>query len=115
MAETYIRPPADEANFNFDVADYVSPAPLEANFDFAIAVFYVLAGNSNIFTAIWADANASKRSGKMYALSYGPGAALSVVDIEQKNLYDYYTQNSSGRVDETLTDNDTVDLNVSTP
>lgn len=114
MAEQYIAPSADEADFNFDTA-YVASPPLSADFDFALAVFYAMAGNSNIFTAIWADTTTGRNTGKLYALSWGPGTALSVLDLSNKVLYDYYTNNSSGRVDETLTNTDTRDLNVDIP
>ena len=74
-----------------------------------------LAGTSNIFTAIWADSNADQNNGKMYVLSWGSGTALSVLNLEEKELYDYYTQDFGGRAEETLTDTDTRDLNVDTP
>ena len=115
MAEAYSPPLPDDADFNFDLAGYGPKPPLAADFDFALAVFYVLAGFSNIFTAIWADSNASLANGRMYTLSWGAGTALSVLNLDDKRLYDYYTQTDSGRVDETLIDTDTRDLNVDTP
>jgi len=114
MANSYVPPVADNANFNFDTGGYIPLPPLAADFDFALAIYRILAGYSNIFTAIWADADASLESGKMYTLSYGPGVALSVVNLAQKDLFDSYTQTYSGRVDETLTNTDTIDLNVDT-
>jgi hypothetical protein len=115
MAEAYNPPPADDADFNFDIAGYSPLPPLAANFDFALAVYYVLAGYSNIFTGIWADSNASRTNGKMYALSWGPGTALNILNLDEKRLYDHYTQTYGGRAEETLTDRDGVDLNVDTP
>ena len=115
MADQYAPPAADDADFNFDLAGYTHSPPLDADFDFALAVYYVLAGFSNIFTAIWADSNASLANGKVYTLSWGPGTALSVLDLSSKSLYDHYTQNYGGRGGETLTNTDTVDLNVDTP
>jgi hypothetical protein len=115
MAEAYNPPLPDDADFNFDLAGYSPKPPLAADFDFALAVFYVLAGFSNIFTAIWADSNASLTNGKMYTLSWGPGTALSVLDLSNKHLYDHYTQNYGGRGEETLTNTDTRDLNVDAP
>jgi hypothetical protein len=115
MAEAYNSPLADDADFNFDLAGYTPRPPLDADFDFALAVFYVLAGFSNIFTAIWADSNASLTNGKMYTLSWGQGTALSVLNLDDKRLYDHYTQDYGGRGSETLTSTDTVDLNVDTP
>ena len=115
MAEAYNPPQADDADFNFDTAGYTSRHPLDADFDFALAVYYVLAGFSNIFTAIWADSDAGSTNGRMYALSWGPGTALSILNLDDKRLYDHYTQNYGGRAEETLTDTDTRDLNVDTP
>ncbi len=108
MPDLYVPPPSDEADFNF-TDSYV---PGDPDFDFALAVYSALAGTSNIFTAIWADPDASRTNGKMYALSWGPGAGLSVLDLASKVLYDFYTETESGRIDETLDANDTRDLNV---
>jgi hypothetical protein len=112
MAEEYNSPNADDADFNFELAGYTPSPPRAADFDFALAVYNILAGFSNIFTAIWADSNAGKDSGKMYALSWGPGTALSVVELSTNALYDQYTQSDGGRAQETLTNTDTRDLNV---
>ena len=114
MADQYEPPVADDADFNFDLVGYTPSPPLAADFDFALAVYYILAGFSNIFTAIWADSNAGLNSGKMYTLSWGSGSALSVLDLSNKTLYDHYTQNYGGRGEETLTNTDTRDLNVDT-
>ena len=116
MASDYIPPVADDADFNFEqFPGYTPSPPLSADFDFALAVYNILAGYSNIFTAIWADTNAGRGVGKMYTLSYGAGVALSVVNMANKNLYDQYTQTDGGRAEEVLTDTDTRDLNVDTP
>lgn len=110
------RPPSpDDADFNFEIEGYIPSLPLVADFDFSEGVHFVLAGTSNIFTAIWADPDAGAAGGKFYALSWGPGAALSVVDISNEELYDRYTQTLMGRGNEVLADDDTVDLNVETP
>jgi len=115
MADQYEPPVANDADFNFDLAGYSPSPPLDADFDFALAVYYVLAGFSNIFTAIWADSDAGLNTGKMHTLSWGQGTALSVLDLSSKSLYDHYTQDYGGRGGETLTNTDTVDLNVDTP
>lgn len=111
MTKQYIPPVADEADFDFDAAEY---SPGDADFDFDIAVYHILAGFSNIFTAIWADTDASRVNGKMYALSWGPGMALSILNLDGRSLYDHYTQTFAGRAEETLTNTDTRDLNVDT-
>ena len=115
MASAYSPPLADDADFNFDLAGYTPSSPLAADFDFAVALFYVLAGFSNIFTAIWANSDASLTNGKMYTLSWGSGTALSVLNLDSRTLYDHYTQTYEGRGRETLTNTDTRDLNVDTP
>lgn len=115
MVESYRPPNANDADFNFDIGGYTPSLPLDADFDFALAVYYVLAGNSNIFTAIWADSNAGRENGKMYALSWGQGTGLSILNLDNKDLYDKYTQSHGGRAGEVLTDTDTRDLNVDTP
>lgn len=116
MADEYIPSTADDANFNFDIsAGYTPEPPLAADFNFALGIYRILAGFSNIFTAIWADTDAGLGNGKMYVLSWGSGTALSILNLEEKELYDHYTQDFGGRAEETLTDTDTVDLNVDTP
>jgi hypothetical protein len=115
MASAYGPPLADDADFNFDLAGYTPSPPLDADFDFAVAVFSVLAGFSNIFTAIWANSDASLTNGKMYTLSWGSGIALSVLNLDNRTLFDHYTQTHGGRGGETLTNTDTRDLNVDTP
>jgi hypothetical protein len=112
MASQYTPPVADDADFNFDKVGYLPLLPLEADFDFVVSIYRILAGYSNIFTAIWADTDASRENGKMYTLSYGDGVALSVVNLADRNLFDHYTQADGGRAEETLTNTDTRDLNV---
>ena len=115
MAEQYSPPESNNANMNFSSEGYSPPAADQASMDFALAVFNVLAGYSNIFTAIWADPNASRTNGKMYTLSWGDGVALSVLDMSTNVLYDQYTKTDGGRAEEVLTNDDTRDLNVDTP
>lgn len=115
MAEEYSPSLADEADFDFSVEDYSPSSPLEADFNFILGVYRVLAGFSNIFTAIWADTNSGRENGKMYTLSWGPGTALSVLNLDGRTLYDQYTTSYGARVDEPLTNTDTRDLNVDTP
>ena len=113
MAEEYNPPNANDADMNFEIDGYSPPDP--PDFDFALGVYYVLAGFSNIFTGIWADEDAGRTSGRMYALSWGPGTALNILNLDEKKLYDHYTQTFGGRAEETLTDNDGVDLNIDSP
>ena len=112
MDEEYSPPNADDADFNFELGGYTPKNPLDADFNFVLGVYNVLAGTSNIFTAIWANSDAGLENGKFYTLSWGPGVALSVLDSESRKLYDHYTQSYGGRAEEVLIDDDTKDLNV---
>ena len=109
---SYTPPAANEANFNFDSSGYSPSSPTAADFDFGAGFYYILAGTSNIFTAIWADPDASLTQGKFYALSSGPGIALSIVNLDTKDLDNRYTQTLAGRGNETLIATDSVDLNI---
>ena len=101
------------ANFNFIQLRTETPVGTEVNFDFGSnAEINILAGNSNIITAIWAEPGAGRSTGKMHVTSYGTGAAFSVLDLATKILYDRYTISVKGRADETLVQEDTEDLVV---
>jgi hypothetical protein len=106
------QPEPNEANFNFEASEYSPSPPLAANFDFAAGLYYLLAGTSNYFTAVWADPDASLTEGKFYALSAGPGAALTVINLDTKSINDRYTETLAGRGNETLNNTDSVDLNI---
>ena len=67
----------------------------------------ILTGTSNNFTAIWADADAGLSNGKFYVAS---PAAFSIVD--NTVLCDYYTADHAGAANETLEQNDIVDINI---
>ena len=69
-----------------------------------------LAGTSENFTSIWAEPNANISSGRFQVASRGPGAALSIMNIDDNTLYDYYTTTVSGRANEALESDKTVDL-----
>lgn len=71
--------------------------------------FYLLAGATNSFVAIWADPTASLTNGKMYVSSE---SAFSVVKMDDDTLYDYYTTTHKGRGNETLESDTVKDINV---
>lgn len=71
--------------------------------------YNILKGISNNFVAVWADPNAGLDSGKFYIASRD---TLNIVDLENQEVYDYYTQTHGGRAQETLTSNDIEDINV---
>lgn len=69
----------------------------------------LLKGDSNNFVAIWAAADAGLSNGKFYAASR---SALNIIDLENQEVYDYYTQTYGGRAQEILTSDDIEDINV---
>jgi hypothetical protein len=70
---------------------------------------YVLISGSENVIAIWADEDSGLYSGKFYAASNN---VLNVVDIDNNELYDWYSQSHVGRANESLDSNDIVDINV---
>jgi hypothetical protein len=66
---------------------------------------------SNNFVAIWADGAAARNSNKMY-ISTSNG--FFVIDLENKMVFDKYTQTVKGKFNETLESGDSVDINIST-
>ena len=104
-------PPASP-DFDFTEGDYTPPADsLEADFDFILAgVYTILAGISADFTSIWAEPDANLTTARFQVGSRGSGAALSIINIPTNTLYDYYTTTVSGRANEALDSNKTVDL-----
>jgi len=113
MAHQYSPPNSLDADFNFEDLPYRKPDSLDADFNFALVIYYVLAGTSNAFSAIWADPDAGLTNGKMYTLSSGEGAALSILDLSTKTLKIKYLHETPAAGREVLESNDTVDLNVS--
>lgn len=97
-------------DFDFIQEKFKFPTALEVVFDFGASSFKLLAGRSNIITAIWADPTASRTSGKLYVTSTGDGAALSIVDLKIKLLYDRYTTSLKGRANVSLAQSDPKDL-----
>jgi len=107
--------PPIKANFNFSEGGY--SAPTEPNFDFAPPppvppsfTWNLLAGLSDNFVAIWAEPDASQTHGRFQVASTGTGAALSIIDLSTKILYDYYTTTVSGRANEALESDNIIDL-----
>lgn len=99
-------------DFNFTQRRLEPPIALEIDFNFGASVYRLLEGQSNIMTAIWADADAGRTSGKMYVASAGVGAALSVLDLKLMLLYDRYTTELRGRANELLAQEDPKDIIV---
>lgn len=107
--------PPEETNFQFTESEYIAPAdPLDIDFQFSFPVpagtFYILAGSSINFVAIWAESDASLASGRFQVASTGTGAALSIITLSTDKLYDYYTTTASGRANEVLESENIIDL-----
>ncbi len=108
----YTAPIMSEIPFDFDSGGYAAPSFGEVPFRFnplPSQLKYILAGTSNNFVAIWADATANLTNGKMYVSAQD---AFSVVDLGDIALEDYYTETHAGRGGESLESNDIVDINV---
>jgi len=97
-------------DFDFIQDRNTFPISTELDFNFGAGQINVLAGNSNVITAIWAEPDAGRSSGKMHVTSYGEGAAFSILDLKTKILYDRYTVTVKGRANETLKQEDPKDL-----
>lgn len=107
--------PPESPDFIFTEPSYSAPADgLDIDFLFQLpaesTLFYILAGTSYNFVAIWAEPDASLANGRFQVASTGTGAGLSVVDLASKTLYDYYTTTASGRANEALESDNIIDL-----
>ena len=103
-------PAATYTSFSFTETGYVGNYSF--NFGSERAIYYILAGTSRNFTSIWADPTANIQTARMYVGTNGAGAALSVVDLEQKVLADAYDLTRGGAFEEELEREDIVDINV---
>jgi hypothetical protein len=79
------------------------------NFGAEYPTFSIISSASAVFTAVWADVDAGKDTGKMYVATAN---SLSVIDLQNKTVFDYYTQTHAGGREETLEQDDIVDINV---
>jgi hypothetical protein len=107
--------PPESPEFIFTETGYSVPADgLDIDFLFELPAsptsFYILAGTSLNFVAIWAEPDASLTNGRFQVSSTGTGAGLSVIDLATHTLYDYYTTTVSGRAGEALESDNIIDL-----
>jgi len=77
-----------------------------------IGLYNVLTGTSGNFTSIWADSNTNINSGKIYIGTKGSGGSLSIINMSDKTLYDYYLIDKPGRCNEVLDSENIDDINV---
>ena len=96
-------------NFNFTKSGYTPPAQGDYDFDFGVTLYYIIKSLSDRFVAIWADADASIDSGKMYVSTE---ASFNVVNLQLNSIEDYYTESHMGAAGEALQSNDIVDINI---
>jgi hypothetical protein len=99
-------------NFNFTEPGYVPSSNF--NFGASVTTYNILAGQSKVFTSIWADPTANINNAKLYVGTSGSGAAFSIVDLGLKRLIDNYRIDYEGENKEFLDREDIVDINVST-
>jgi len=87
-------------NFNFTDGDYSA----SSNFEFStILIFSILKGDTNNFSSIWVS------NDKLYVSTSG---ILNTVDLSTNTLYDWYSQNHTGRANEKLNNNEIIDVIV---
>lgn len=95
-------------NFNFTSPGYVP----SYNLEWPATEFRLIAGFSQNFAAVWAEADANIETSRMYIATAGTGAAFSVIDLSNKILLDSYTQIDGGDYEEPLERDDIKDINV---
>ena len=94
-------------DFNFN---QLKDESLDFNFGADLTYHNILRGTSNNFIAIWADANTSLTTGKMFVSSNGSGASFNVVNIGNNKVVDYYTLEHKGSTDQYLEAEDIADI-----
>jgi hypothetical protein len=95
-------------NFNFTESGYTPT--YDFDFDpFVVDTYTLKPATNNNFVGIWADPTASIDNAMMYAST---NAAMYVVKMQTKDVYDIYTQEIGGRADEVLDDDTIVDINA---
>ena len=94
-------------DFNFD---QLKDESLDFNFGESTTGYNILRGISNDFIAIWADANTSLNTGKMFVSSKGYGAAFNAINIGTNRVVDYYTLDHMGSTGQYLEAEDVIDI-----
>lgn len=77
-----------------------------------IGLYHIIAGTSINYTSVWSDSNSSINNGKVFIGTKGNGGALSVINMNDKSLSDFYLINKSGRFNEPLDYTDIDDINM---
>ena len=77
-----------------------------------LGTYNIIAGNSTTYTSIWADSNSNINTGKIYVGTKGNGGSLSVINMMDKSLSDFYLIDKPGRFNESLESENIDDINV---
>ena len=77
-----------------------------------LGTYNIIAGNSITYTSIWADSNSNINTGKIYVGTKGSGGALSVINMMDKSLSDFYLIDKPGGFNEPLNSENIDDINV---
>lgn len=77
-----------------------------------LGTYNIIAGISTVYTSVWADSNTNINGGKIYVGTKGAGGSLSVINMANKTLYDYYLIDKPGRCNEVLDSENIDDINV---
>lgn len=109
--------PGPLTNLNFTASD-ISDGNIQYDFNFGGAapespetLYHLLNGLSNHHLAIWCDPTASLTNGRFYVATNDSLTIIKNNDGEAV-LEDFYTQDVSGRAEETLDAAGIVDINV---
>lgn len=96
-------------NFNFTESGYVPGPPYDFDFSPPAPSYSIIKGNSNNFSAIWADTDAGLNAGKMYI---GLEGYFNVVNLSDQTICDWYSTVHQGGAGVVLSESDIVDINV---
>lgn len=77
-----------------------------------LGIYNIIAGNSTTYSSIWADSNSNINTGKIYVGTKGTGGSLSVINMVDKTLSDFYLINKPGGFNESLDLENIDDINV---
>lgn len=101
----------EEILFSFENPFTTFEPVYDFDFNFSTSTFNVLKGVNNIFNSIWCDPDASLLKGRFYV---GRAEDLTIINHSDGQAYleDYYSKTISGRAEETLTDDNISDINI---
>lgn len=89
-------------NFNFTESGY-DPTSYDFNFGSMVDIYRILKGTSNNFSSVFVYNN------KLYISN---SDALTVIDLNNNEVYDWYNQIRIGKANESLDHDQIIDVNV---